>query len=235
MTPLEQELLHPCKTCKRGHSYSSDLPQCPDCKKESLTRWMTKNRGYISKKKKERYEVNRDAHIARVSEWKSRNYERCRERQRQKRNSDKEHFLAVEMDRRRKNRERGIWNGMIQRCGDPEHPMYKRYGGRGIKVCESWMTFENFIKDMGKRPSVHHSIDRRNNDKGYSPDNCYWATRSQQARNTSRNRYFEFNGMNMCMADWAKELGITSSLLWTRHSRGWPIERLLTTGPYIHS
>lgn len=78
------------------------------------------------------------------------------------------------------------WANMLQRCGNPKHPSYSRYGGRGITVCDRWKTFENFYADMGERPSPNHSIDRKDNDKGYSPGNCRWATRTEQLLNTRR-------------------------------------------------
>jgi hypothetical protein len=76
------------------------------------------------------------------------------------------------------------WDCMIQRCTNPKHPNWKRYGGRGIKVCRRWMRFENFLADMGRRPQPHLSIDRRNNEKGYFKSNCRWATRKEQMNNT---------------------------------------------------
>jgi hypothetical protein len=78
------------------------------------------------------------------------------------------------------------WQTMIQRCKNPKHPKYPTYGARGITVCERWKVFENFYADMGDRPSPHYSIDRKNNDKGYSPDNCRWATKREQLLNTRR-------------------------------------------------
>jgi len=75
-----------------------------------------------------------------------------------------------------------IWEGIIQRCTNPKNRKYSYYGERGITVCDRWKNFMNFFQDMGPRP-VNLTIERRDNDKGYSPDNCYWATRSQQQKN----------------------------------------------------
>jgi hypothetical protein len=78
------------------------------------------------------------------------------------------------------------WQNMIQRCENPKIRSFHNYGGRGITVCERWKVFENFYADMGDRPSPAYSIDRLDNDKGYSPDNCRWATAREQMLNTRR-------------------------------------------------
>lgn len=79
--------------------------------------------------------------------------------------------------------EYGVWRGMLQRCNNPKHTGYKDYGGRGIKVCAEWHSFERFILDMGLRPSDKHQIDRHNNNRGYYPHNCRWVLPPENARN----------------------------------------------------
>jgi hypothetical protein len=79
----------------------------------------------------------------------------------------------------------GVWCSMKARCNNPKCPAYQNYGGRGITVCADWATFAQFYRDMGDPPDGH-TLERIDNDKGYSPDNCQWVTRTVQGRNTTR-------------------------------------------------
>lgn len=122
-----------------------------------------------------------------------------------------------------------VWHSMLQRCCNPRLANYKNYGGRGITVCERWLEFANFLEDMGDRPSAKHSIDRIDNDKGYSKENCRWATQSQQRRNARSNRLLAFNGSVKCVTEWSEHLGIPRHVLQLRLNRGWSIKRTLST------
>lgn len=122
------------------------------------------------------------------------------------------------------------WKAMHDRCSNPQHAAYARYGGRGIKVCKRWGSFDNFLADMGPRPSDAHSLDRKNNDGDYKPSNCRWATSEEQNRNTRANRHFTANGRTQLLTDWAKELGTTRATLWLRiRYYGWSVEKACTT------
>lgn len=131
-------------------------------------------------------------------------------------------------------REYTTWQSMLGRCYNPKNAKYPRYGGRGIEVCERWRhSFKNFLTDMGKKPAGL-TLDRIDNDKGYSPDNCRWATRARQNRNYSRNVMLTFQGETMCLTDWASHKNLTSSALLTRLRRGWSVERALATPPLVN-
>ena len=123
------------------------------------------------------------------------------------------------------------WAGMKRRCDNPNQTAYERYGGRGITYEKSWKYFENFIKDMGRMPKANMELDRIDNDGNYCKENCRWATRKEQTRNRGgarATRLYEFNGKTMCIADWAKEIGITPQSLQKRLNKGWPLELALS-------
>ncbi len=120
---------------------------------------------------------------------------------------------------------------MVRRCTKPYHSAYKRYGAKGITVCERWMVFENFLSDMGERPEGT-TIDRINGNLGYEPGNCRWATIKDQQRNTKANRMVTFDGLTMCISEWAEKLGISKDTLSYRIERGWG-DRAFTEPPRL--
>ena len=95
------------------------------------------------------------------------------------------------------------------------------YGGKGIKVCARWDTFENFLEDMGERPGPEYSIERIDSTKGYYPDNCKWATRIEQNRNRSMCIYITINGRCQTVKEWALEIGINRQTIERRLKLGW--------------
>jgi hypothetical protein len=111
------------------------------------------------------------------------------------------------------------WHSMIQRCTNPNNSSYADYGGRGITVCERWQHFMNFYADMGERP-LNMTLDRVDNNGPYSPENCRWATTSEQSRNTRHTRMITFNGRTQCLQDWATEIGISHATIASRLKRG---------------
>jgi len=113
-----------------------------------------------------------------------------------------------------------IWQGIKQRCHNPKNTMYKYYGQRGIAVCDRWFnSYENFISDMGPRPSLEYSIDRINNDGNYEPSNCRWATPLIQGNNKNLKTYTVLN-MNLTITAWAKVLNISTNAIYKRIKKG---------------
>ncbi len=122
---------------------------------------------------------------------------------------------------------KGTWRSMKERCCNPNHAAYARYGGRGIGVCERWMSLETFIKDNEPLARPGLTLDRINNDAGYSPDNCRWVEPREQMRNRATTVWIEHQGRRQTMTDWAAELGITLHAL--RHRLdNWPLDEALT-------
>lgn len=122
-----------------------------------------------------------------------------------------------------------VWRGMMARCYKAADKRYKRYGGRGITVCERWHDVSCFVGDMFAGYQKGLQIDRIDNDKGYSPDNCRWADRGTQARNKSNIIQYSHDGKTMCLAEWSRHLNIHFQCLYDRLQRGWSVEKTLTT------
>lgn len=122
------------------------------------------------------------------------------------------------------------WSHAIQRCTNPNDKRYCDYGGRGIGICDRWRIFNNFLEDMGEPPTDKHQIDRIDNDKGYFPGNCRWATREQQARNKRNNITITHKGRTRLILQWSQELGIKYTTLRYRFCKlCWSAEKTLTT------
>lgn len=115
---------------------------------------------------------------------------------------------------------------MLSRCRNPNVTNYRWYGGRGVGVCERWLTFRNFLADMGSRPP-DSTLDRIDNNGNYEPGNCRWASQPEQHRNTSKVKKLTYDGATRTMIEWAEQLGLSYTVLRARLRRGWPIERAL--------
>lgn len=123
-----------------------------------------------------------------------------------------------------------IWKGMRQRCCIDNREHADRYALRGIFICERWNNFENFLKDMGRRPSDSHQIDRIDNDGPYSPENCRWVTPKEQQRNKRSNTVLVFNGTSATIAEWSEILEIPYSRIMSRIVRDKTIDEILYPG-----
>lgn len=123
------------------------------------------------------------------------------------------------------------WRMMVQRCTNKKRKGYEDYGGRGIRIYFGWLGvggFQEFLADVGERPSKGHTIDRVDPDGHYEPGNVQWSTKSVQ--NSNKSGYIlEFNGERLTTYGWAEKLGLHPGALRKRFSRGWTKERALTT------
>jgi hypothetical protein len=148
--------------------------------------------------------------------------------------SDNSHSCGCALDEARRTHgltgtpEYMVWKAMRSRCNTKGDHAYRNYGGRGISVCEEWSDFVTFLTDMGTRPTPRHELDRVDNDKGYSKDNCRWITHRQNLNNKRTNRIVTYLGRSMIIAEWAEEIGVNYRTLNNRINRGWSTERALT-------
>lgn len=123
------------------------------------------------------------------------------------------------------------WQAMMTRCYNQNVASFKDYGERGITVCDGWHLFENFLAYMGERPEGM-TLDRIDNDKGYAPDNCRWATPTTQARNTRANYIVDFRGERMTQIEFAERIGMKQVTVSWRLRNGWTPEQVATTPPH---
>ena len=110
---------------------------------------------------------------------------------------------------------------------------FPRYGGRGIKVCPQWKTsFENFLRDMGAKPTPKHTIERKDNNGDYEPKNCRWATVGEQHKNMRTSVYVTYHGRRMLLIELVTELGLRRSVIYNRLKLGWPLDIALALPLY---
>jgi len=121
---------------------------------------------------------------------------------------------------------------MCTRCTNPNAKSYKDYGGKGVGICVEWLDFENFLADMGERPTGM-TLDRRDASGNYEPGNCRWATKIEQQRNTTANSRVTFEGVTMTQAEWAIEKGIKQTTLSYRLRSGWSLMEALSLTPRL--
>lgn len=117
---------------------------------------------------------------------------------------------------------------MKSRCLNPNNASYKNYGGRGISVCKRWMSFKNFYADMGDRPEGY-TLERVDNDKGYSPDNCVWASRFAQSRNRRSLIMITMDGETHPLSVWVERYGGNYATIHMRIAKGWDAEKAIKT------
>lgn len=125
--------------------------------------------------------------------------------------------------------EYNCWRSMRSRCQPSSTPNRAHYYDRGITVCERWNNYSNFLEDMGRRPTPEHSIERLDNNKGYEPGNCVWATRQQQSRNRRSSRWLTAHGETKVLVEWANALGVSRAVVRNRISNGWSVEDAVIT------
>jgi hypothetical protein len=118
-------------------------------------------------------------------------------------------------------------SSMMKRCYNQKRKNFADYGGRGIQVCERWHDIRNFVADMAPSHQPGLSLERADNNAGYSPSNCVWATKIEQGRNKRNNRLIAYQGKNICLAEAREIAGLPYRQVYDRLRRGWPIEKAL--------
>lgn len=137
-----------------------------------------------------------------------------------------ERFTVNQDGKRRATSHYKVWDSMKQRCLNPKHKSYPNYGGRGIVICQRWVdSFELFIRDMGPRPTMLHTLERKDTNGPYSPENCTWATVKEQARNRRSTKVVLVDGKFRKVCELADEMGVRNTFIHKRLAAGHSIER----------
>lgn len=216
------------------------MKQCASCKQsfplslEYFTRRITNGKETLrspcitcrKKQQKEWRDRHSERQRQRAKEWRKKNPERHKANMQRWYAINKNTYNSL-----RRGDEKiklyNVWHSMIRRCTISTDKAYKNYGARGIAVCEKWQrSFESFMQDMGERPQGY-TLERRDNDVGYGPENCYWASRAQQSLNTRRNNILEYHGVKKSLSQWAQETGISRATIESRLKRHWSIDDAL--------
>lgn len=129
-----------------------------------------------------------------------------------------------------KSTEYTVWQAIKNRTLRITAKDFAKYGAVGIGICDEWLSFENFLRDMGPRPSPKHSIDRIDNAKGYSKENCRWADATTQCRNKTNNAKLTAFGQTKLLVEWAEQLGVSTAVIRQRLKKyGWAPEKAVST------
>ncbi len=128
-----------------------------------------------------------------------------------------------------KTRPYSIWGAMLERVRNKNKSVYKHYGGRGIKVCDKWLTFECFWDDMQHTYKEGYSIDRIDVDGDYCKENCKWSSQKEQGRNRRKNVLLTYKGKTQCVSQWEEELGFNNGTVYARLYLGWDTQKALST------
>ncbi len=121
-----------------------------------------------------------------------------------------------------------VWTKMLSRCQNKKDKDYPRYGGRGIRVYRKWADFKEFLKDMGPRPRPGLQLDRKDNNKSYTPINCRWVTPKKNSNNRRDNIRFTYKGKTKTLVQWSRATGIPYATMQKRLKRGWTLEDTIT-------